>query len=83
MLDKWIQEQQKLPSSPQSTPRASCNTLGPRGNPYLAYPDLGIPQESRSRSGSVITLGSYDLVDDEDIPQGSIPEVILQLFHLF
>ncbi|KAJ4472671.1 hypothetical protein C8R41DRAFT_589352 [Lentinula lateritia] len=77
MLDKWIQEQQKLPSSPQSTPRASCNTLGPRGNPYLAYPGLGIPQESRSRSGSVITLGSYDLVDDEDIPQGSIPEIPL------
>ncbi|KAJ4485890.1 hypothetical protein J3R30DRAFT_3697313 [Lentinula aciculospora] len=75
MLDKWIQEQQTLPSSPHSTPRAGNNTLSPRGNPYLAYPDLGITQESRSHSGSAITLGSYDLVDDEDIPQESIPEV--------
>ncbi|KAJ3750668.1 hypothetical protein DFH05DRAFT_107387 [Lentinula detonsa] len=78
MLDKWIQEQQKADSSGQSTSRASSNTLTvPRGHPYLAYPDLGLTQESRSRSGSAITIGSYDLVDDEDIPQGSIPEVPL------
>ncbi|KAJ3721642.1 hypothetical protein C8R42DRAFT_56208 [Lentinula raphanica] len=80
MLEKWIQEQQKVPSTPKPTPRASNgnnNALLPRVHPYLAYPDLGSTQESRSRSGSVITLGSYDLVDDADIPQGSIPEVPL------
>ncbi|KIK70756.1 hypothetical protein GYMLUDRAFT_65972 [Collybiopsis luxurians FD-317 M1] len=68
MLDKWIQEQQKLPSSPSTSDSSSGHPLG---NPYLAYPDLEPTHEGRNLRGSAVTLGSFELVDDTDIPKDS------------
>ncbi|KAF9076041.1 hypothetical protein BDP27DRAFT_1533324 [Rhodocollybia butyracea] len=68
LLNKWIQEQQN------TAPPESDISSGKLLSPYLAYPDLGTWQGRSSHCGSAITLASYDLVDDEDIPQNLISE---------
>ncbi|KAF5388552.1 hypothetical protein D9757_004612 [Collybiopsis confluens] len=73
MLDKWIHEQQQSPSN-NIPPNKTCP---PRGHPYLAYPDLDLTHEARSHCNSAMSLGSFELVDEADIPQDVCPEVSL------
>lgn len=65
MLDKWIQDQQHLPiASDDVSNDLPLPLIGTRSNPYLAYPELGSPMFNPS----TLTVNSYDLVEDEDIP---------------
>lgn len=62
LLNKWIQEQQKQPTT-QSNPAPS------NINSFLVYPEL-VSDRNATRD-DVSTLNSYDLVDDDDIPQNA------------
>ncbi|KAK7059210.1 hypothetical protein VNI00_001837 [Paramarasmius palmivorus] len=79
MLDKWIKEQQGTSSASSSssggggiqdlTDDKPCDGGEIRNlTPYLAYPDLHSPRPNPSPCESAVTLNSYDLVDDDDIP---------------
>lgn len=71
MLDRWIQDQQTSAINDptrrddldisEDTPRS-----GPRSHAYLAYPEFGRTPKARDE---VSTLNSYDLMDDNDIPE--------------
>ncbi|KAJ2914297.1 hypothetical protein MD484_g6125, partial [Candolleomyces efflorescens] len=77
LLDKWIQQQRAElpdiaslhipgPSSPSpESPRAGTPT-----HAYLAYPDLSTL--SVNQRDEVSSLHSYDLVDDQDIPDDTL-----------
>ncbi|KAJ7596654.1 hypothetical protein C8J56DRAFT_917996 [Mycena floridula] len=74
MLNKWIKEQQ---TSPTIVIDSALPGAGTRSNPYLAYPDLGSGRGFlESAQASAVTLASYDLVDDEDIPAPSTPVIL-------
>ncbi|KAJ7103311.1 hypothetical protein B0H15DRAFT_206352 [Mycena belliarum] len=62
MLNKWIQDQQQVPVDVADT--VDTPGSGTRSNPYLAYPELGSPTFHES----AVSVESYDLVDDDDIP---------------
>jgi hypothetical protein len=70
MLDKWIKDQQALPSDAHDETLRAKNDS--RLSPYLAYPELGMPS-SVAPHNDVSTLHSYDLVEDDDIPQMTQP----------
>ncbi|KAJ6621090.1 hypothetical protein B0H10DRAFT_2215360 [Mycena sp. CBHHK59/15] len=70
MLNKWIHDQQQVPTNVvddeegSSLPRA-----GTPSNPYLAYPELGSPTFHDSAfNDSAVSVNSYDLLEDDDIP---------------
>lgn len=79
LLDKWIIEQQTQPSTTNKPPPAIANlpSAPTRTHPYLAYPDLNsrIYLNRNNGEDDEITLNSYDIVDDEDIPQDCVPEI--------
>ncbi|KAJ6504399.1 hypothetical protein DFH09DRAFT_1251976 [Mycena vulgaris] len=65
MLNKWIQDQQQVPTDVldiEDVP--SLPGFGTRSNPYLAYPELGSPTFHES----AVSVNSYDLLEDDDIP---------------
>ncbi|KAJ7492408.1 hypothetical protein FB451DRAFT_531471 [Mycena latifolia] len=65
MLDKWIQDQQQVPTDVVDIEDApSLPVSGTRSNPYLAYPELGSPRFNES----AVSVNSYDLLEDDDIP---------------
>ncbi|KAJ7925999.1 hypothetical protein B0H13DRAFT_1974176 [Mycena leptocephala] len=65
MLNKWIQEQQQVPTDILDVEEgSSLPPSGTRSNPYLAYPELG----SHPFHESVVSVNSYDMMDDDDIP---------------
>lgn len=65
MLNKWIHDQQQVPSDVVDVDdEPSLPSAGTRSNPYLAYPELGSP----TFNDSAVSVNSYDLVDDLDIP---------------
>lgn len=77
LLDKWILEQQQsssehhdalhLPGPCFSTSDASASASF--SNPYLAYPDLPrVPPIDTTADEETVSIYSYDLVDDDDIP---------------
>ncbi|KDR85420.1 hypothetical protein GALMADRAFT_359499 [Galerina marginata CBS 339.88] len=88
MLDKWISEQQAQPSDCSSadalpTPTAyfsSPSLFASSSNPYLAYPDLPrvSSEAARSKDEDTESIISYDLVNDDDIPDDTTPRDPLQ-----
>lgn len=72
MLNKWIQEQQKQPFTFNDffNPTEDPSLLPPTTSAYLAYPTFGRaalhPDDTRD---DIVSLNSYDLVEDDDIPQ--------------
>jgi len=82
MLNKWIQDQQRLPTNTDddimdlTDESSSPFHSGTRSNPYLAYPDLGTAAKHSSPHVSSVTLASFDLVEDDDIPLDIVPDVI-------
>ncbi|KAJ6503311.1 hypothetical protein C8R47DRAFT_198115 [Mycena vitilis] len=72
MLNKWIKEQQQVPTDVVDVEEGPSLPLsGTRSNPYLAYPELGTPTFNES----VASWNSYDLMEDDDIPpDNEIPE---------
>ncbi|KAJ7170096.1 hypothetical protein C8R46DRAFT_223332 [Mycena filopes] len=65
MLNKWIQDQQQVPTDVVDVEEGpSLPRSGTASNPYLAYPELGTPAFHES----VASINSYDLVEDDDIP---------------
>ncbi|KAF5368457.1 hypothetical protein D9758_002331 [Tetrapyrgos nigripes] len=77
MLNKWIQDQHRPSESTDSMQNASSDSSPPlqsgtRSNPYLAYPDLGTKHSSAKVS--TVTLASFDLVEDDDIPAETVPD---------
>lgn len=67
MLNKWIDQQSNTTN--YLDPDRSL-LAGTRSNPYLAYPDIAgrvCLQEAATRS--TLSIASYDLVDDDDIPE--------------
>jgi len=84
MLDKWINEQQGQPPedylSSVSVPPTpayfeSSSVCGSHSNPYLAYPDLPRMSSERARPNEQDneSIISYDLIDDDDIPNDPTP----------
>ncbi|KAF7339284.1 hypothetical protein MSAN_02141900 [Mycena sanguinolenta] len=65
MLNKWIKDQQQVPTEPGVVDdEPSLPISGTRSNPYLAYPELGSPAFHES----VASVNSYDMVEDDDLP---------------
>jgi hypothetical protein len=67
MLNKWIKDQQQVPTQPildVADDEGPLPRSGTRSNPYLAYPELGSPAFHES----AVTVNSYDMVDDDDLP---------------
>jgi len=65
MLNKWIKDQQQVPTDVVDDEESSSAVgSGTRSNPYLAYPELGSPAFHES----VATVNSYDMLEDDDIP---------------
>ncbi|KAF8215989.1 hypothetical protein K438DRAFT_1799877 [Mycena galopus ATCC 62051] len=74
MLNKWIKDQQQVPT--QQIPTDIADDEGPllllsgtRSNPYLAYPELGSPAFHES----AVSVNSYDMVEDDDLPEHEMP----------
>ncbi|KAJ7070826.1 hypothetical protein C8F01DRAFT_973949 [Mycena amicta] len=67
MLNKWIQEQQTQPTDVVDVEEGP-SLPGPRSHPYLAYPELA-PVNFDDPSSSSASFDSYDLLEDDDIPQ--------------
>ncbi|KAJ7193394.1 hypothetical protein GGX14DRAFT_478836 [Mycena pura] len=66
MLDKWIQDQQVLPTDFVDVEEGpSVLVSGTRSHPYLAYPELG----TVAFHASEVSVNSYDLLEDDDIPE--------------
>lgn len=66
MLNKWIQDQQQVPTDVVDVEEGPLLPLsGTRSNPYLAYPELGSPTFHES----AVSVNSYDLLEDDDIPR--------------
>ncbi|KAJ7675394.1 hypothetical protein B0H17DRAFT_1140317 [Mycena rosella] len=65
MLNKWIQDQQQVPTNVVDVEHAPSHPASrTRSNPYLAYPELGSP----TFNASAVSVNSYDLLEDDDIP---------------
>ncbi|KAJ7246305.1 hypothetical protein B0H12DRAFT_764480 [Mycena haematopus] len=66
MLNKWIRDQQQVPTEQILADVVDDEgpSLGTRSNPYLAYPELGSPAFHES----VVSVNSYDMVEDDDLP---------------
>ncbi|THV07591.1 hypothetical protein K435DRAFT_848008 [Dendrothele bispora CBS 962.96] len=83
MLDKWIQDQQRLPINTDIhdlTNESSPFQSGTRSNPYLAYPDLSTTAARHtSPNVSSTTLASFDLVEDDDIPRDVVPDMAFEI----
>ncbi|KAJ6520041.1 hypothetical protein C8R45DRAFT_807359 [Mycena sanguinolenta] len=81
MLNKWIKDQQQVPTEQISTDVVddegpSLPLSGTRSNPYLAYPELGSPTFHES----VASVNSYDMVEDDDLPlEDEIPVTVTPL----
>ncbi|KAF9566098.1 hypothetical protein CPC08DRAFT_128257 [Agrocybe pediades] len=91
MLDKWINEQQGQPSEDDMSPTSVLSTpahfestcaYSSRSNPYLAYPDLPrmSSEHAKASEQDIESIISYDLIDDDDIPNdpNPLPQEILQ-----
>jgi hypothetical protein len=71
MLNKWIQDQQQVPTDVVDIEDAPPLVLsGTRSNPYLAYPELG----SRPFNDSAVSVNSYDLLEDYIPPEHEVCE---------
>ena len=71
MLNKWILEQQTQPHILETPPNQRPPTQ-PRDAPCVRYLDLSFDWNILSDDTS--TLNSYDLVEDDDIPQNETHE---------
>ncbi|KAK7064041.1 hypothetical protein R3P38DRAFT_23320 [Favolaschia claudopus] len=68
MLNKWIEDQQQLPTlAADVVDDDEGPTVGTPPNPYLAYPELHAA--SPAFRESVVSVNSYDMVEDDDLPQ--------------
>ena len=74
LLDKWILDQQQSPTEHHDAfhhlPGPCFSTSDASfSNPYLAYPDLPrVPPIDTTTDEDTVSINSYDLVDDDDIP---------------
>ncbi|KAF7307113.1 hypothetical protein MIND_00504700 [Mycena indigotica] len=66
MLNKWIQDQQTAPTDAVDV-NEQPSIPASRSHPYLAYPELATVHLDASSSSA--SLNSYDLLEDDDIPQ--------------
>ena len=81
-FNRWIHDQQNLPVDQPAEPSDAENTLlstnDTQCHPYLAYPHLSRlslnPVVPTTDDGS--SSNSYDIVNDEDIPQVSVRLVL-------
>lgn len=88
MLNRWIQDQNQPPVAAPSDV-LGINAYAPPNIPsemqpyaYLAYPDLGRMTLVSSAGDEVATLNSYDLVDDDDIPQNVEDYVVTEVSRI-
>ena len=79
MLDRWIKDQQALPSDAHDETLRAKNDS--RLSPYLAYPELGMAS-SVAPHNDISTIHSYDLVEDDDIPQTTQPASEVRSYSL-
>ena len=79
MLDRWIKDQQALPSDAHDETLRVKNDS--RLSPYLAYPELGMAS-SVAPLNDISTIHSYDLVEDDDIPQTTQPASEVRSYSL-